>query len=143
MVHALAESWRILMFGGRLIDLRPYKSEWPIEIVSRDKQILAGRLDENQNGLSDDEASDNAISEVIQRGWFKEESKEFFEYAYYWDTVDQMNEYVKTEWSNLAIIPENVLSNAQRIARVAGEQVQIRIRRIILIARYRKITKDK
>lgn len=131
------------MFGGRLIDLRPYKSEWPIEIVSRDKQILAGRLDENQNGLSDDEASDNAISEVIQRGWFKEESKEFFEYAYYWDTVDQMNEYVKTEWSNLAIIPTNVLSNAHRIARVAGEQVQIRIRRIMLIARYRKMTKDK
>jgi hypothetical protein len=143
MVHALAESWRILKFGGGLIDLRPYKSEWPVEIVSRDTQILAGRLDENKNGLSDDEASDNAISEVIQRGWFKEESKEFFEYAYYWDTVDQMNEYVKTEWSNLAIIPENVLSNAQRIARVAGEQVQIRIRRIILIARYRKITKDK
>ncbi len=131
------------MFGGRLIDLRPYKSEWPIEIVSRDKQILAGRLDENQNGLSDDEASDNAISEVIQRGWFKEESKEFFEYAYYWDTVDQMNEYVKTEWSNLTIMPENVLSNAQHIVRVAGEQVQIRIRRIMLIARYRKMTKDK
>ena len=119
--------------------MRPYKSEWPVEIVSRDTQILAGQLDENKNRLSDDEASDNAISEVIQRGWFKEESKEFFEYAYYWDTVDQMNEYVKMEWSNLAIIPEDVLSNAQRIARMAGEQVQIRIRRIMLIARYRKI----
>jgi len=54
-----------------------------------------------------------------------------------------MNEYVKTEWSNLAIMPENVLSNAQRIARVAGEQVQIRIRRIMLIAQYRKMTRDK
>jgi hypothetical protein len=143
MVHALTECWRILIFGGRLIDLRPYKSEWPVEIVSRDTRILAGRLDENKNGLSDDEASDNAISEVIQRGWFKEERKELFEYAYYWDTVDQMNEYVKTEWNNSAIMPENVLSNAQHIARVAGEQVQIRIRRIMLIARYRKMTKDK
>ena len=143
MVHALTESWRILKFGGGLIDLRPYKSKWPVEIVSRDTQILAGRLVGNKNGLSDDEASDNAISEVIHRGWFKEERKEFFEYAYYWDTVDQMNEYVKTEWSNIAMIPANVLSNAQRIARVAGEQVQIRIRRIMLIARYRKMTKDK
>ncbi len=123
--------------------MRPYKSERPVEIVSRDTQILAGQLDENKNGLCDDEASDNAISEVIQRGWFKKESKEFFEYAYYWDTVDQMNEYVKTEWSNFAIMPENVLSNARRIARVAGEQVQIRIRRIMLIARYRKMTKGK
>ena len=142
MVHALAECWRILIDGGGLIDLRPYKSEWPVEIVSRDTQILTGRLDVNKEN-SDDAASDNAVSEVIKKGWFEKESKDFFEYSYYWDTVDQMNEYVNTEWSNSVIMPENVLSIARRITRVAGEQVQIRIRRTMLIARYRKMTKGK
>lgn len=119
--------------------MRPHISEWPIEIVSRETKILAGHLDNIMPGLSDDAASDNAISEVIQRGWFKEESKEFFEYAYYWDTVDQMKEYVKTEWSNSANMPENILSNTRRIALAEGKQAQIRIRRIMLIASYRKI----
>ena len=122
--------------------MRPYKSEWPVEIVSRDTQILTGRLDVNKEN-SDDAASDNAVSEVIKKGWFEKESKDFFEYSYYWDTVDQMNEYVNTEWSNSVIMPENVLSIARRITRVAGEQVQIRIRRTMHIARYRKRTKGK
>lgn len=138
MVHALSESWRILKVDGRLIDLRPYRSEWFVEIVSKDNPILAGQFIGKEEGLIDDDKSDKAISEVIRRGWFKKENKEFFDYTYYWDSFDQMFDYVSTSWSNLISTPKSVLSNVRRLSQAAGEQTQIRIRRVMLIASYRK-----
>jgi hypothetical protein len=142
MVHALAESWRVLKAGGRLIDLRPYSSGWPVEIVSRDTQMLAGPLDDSV-GLGVDIASDNAVLEAVQSGWFEKENKGSFEYAYYWDSVDEMNEFVKEKWCNSATVPDSVLSEARRLVQLTGEQVQIRIRRTMLIASYRKLAECK
>lgn len=142
MVHALAECWRVLRVGGRLIDLRPYASGWPVEIVRRDTRILAGQLDDNL-GTSDDIASDIAVSEAVRRRWFEKENEEFFEYAYYWDTVDEMNAFIEVEWCNLATVPDNVLSETRRLVQLTGERVQIRIRRTMLIASYRKLAECK
>jgi hypothetical protein len=142
MVNALAESWRVLRVGGRLVDLRPHVSGWPVEIVSRDTRILVGQLDDKK-GISDDVASDNAISEAVQRGWFEKEDEEFFEYVYYWDTVDKMNAFIEEEWCDLATMPDNVLSETRRLVQLTGEQVQIRVRRTILIASYRKLAECK
>jgi len=142
MVHALAESWRVLKVGGRLIDLRPFASGWPVEIVNRDTQMLAGPLDD-EIGLSVDISSDNAVLEAVQRGWFEKENEGSFEYNYYWDSVDEMNEFVKAEWCNSATVPDSVLSEARRLVQLTGEQVQIRIRRTMLIACYRKLARCK
>lgn len=138
MVHALAECWRVLRVGGKLIDLRPHGSVWPVEIVSRDTRILAGQLDDKL-GTSDDIASDIAVSEAVRRRWFEKENEEFFEYAYYWDTVDEMNSFIEVEWSDLAAVPDNVLSETRRLVQLTGERVQIRVRRTMLIASYRKL----
>lgn len=138
MVHALAECWRVLRVGGKLIDLRPHGSGWPVEIVSRDTRILAGQLDDKL-GTSDDIASDIAVSEAVRRRWFEKENEEFFEYAYYWDTVDEMNSFIEVEWSDLAAVPDNVLSETRRLVQLTGERVQIRVRRTMLIASYRKL----
>ena len=139
MVHALSESWRILKAGGRLIDLRPYRSEWYVELISKDNPILAGKFIGKEEGLTDDDMSDKAISEVIRRGLFKKENKEFFDYSYYWDSFDQMFDYVSTTWSNLVSTPKNVLSNVRQMEKVQRGQAVIRIRRKILIASYRKV----
>ena len=72
-----------------MIDLRPYASGWPAEIVNRDTQMLAGPLDD-EIGQSVDIASDNAVLEAVQRGWFEKENEGSFEYAYYWDSVDEV-----------------------------------------------------
>jgi hypothetical protein len=138
MVHALGECWRVLRVGGRLIDLRPHVSGWPVEIVSPDTRILVGQLDDKA-GISDDIASDVAVSEAVHRGWFERENEGFFEYAYYWDTVDEMNAYIETEWSNLVAVQGNVLSEARRLVQLTSEPVQIRIRRTMLIGSYRKL----
>lgn len=142
MVHALAESWRVLKTGGRLVDLRPYSTGWPLEVVTRDTQILAGPLDDTI-GQSVDIASDDAILEALQRGWFQAENKTSFQYTYYWDTVDDMHEYLEANWEESATVPGNVLSNAHRLVQSAGKPVQIRIRRTMTLASYRKLAEAK
>lgn len=142
MVHALAESWRVLKVGGRLIDLRPYASGRPVEIVSRDTQMLAGPLDD-EIGLSVDIASDNAVLEAVQRGWFEKENEGSFEYAYYWHSVDEMNEFIQAKWCNSATVPDSVMSEARRLVQLTAEQVQVRIRRTMLITSYRKLAECK
>ncbi len=139
MVHALSESWRILKKDGRLIDMRPYKSDWFVDIVRKGESFHAGQFLGKKEGLMDDEMSEKAISKVIQRGLFKEESKEFFEYAYYWDSVDQMHEYASTTWRNLIGMPKNVLIKAHQLEKELGGNSVLRIRRKILIASYRKL----
>lgn len=140
MVHALMESWRVVRVGGRLLDLRPLASGWPVEIVSQDAEMLAGRLDDKKR-IGEDTASNNAVSEAVQRGWFKKESEDIFEYAYYWDTVEEMIEYVGADWWNSAIVPENVMAEAHRLVHLAGGQAEIRIRRSMVLASYRKLAK--
>jgi hypothetical protein len=138
MVHALAESWRLMRFGGTMIDLRPMASGWPVEIVSKNSEIIAGLLDDNNRKLVD-AASDDAVSEAVQRGWFKKVSEDYFDYEYYWDTVEEMVEYVESDWCNAATIPESVLAEVHRLVDVTGEEVEIRIRRAMVIASYRKL----
>lgn len=82
MVHALAECWRVLQIGGRLIDLRPHVSGWSAEVVNRESRLLVAQLDDKR-GISDDIASYRAILETVHKGWFEKEIEEFFEYAYY------------------------------------------------------------
>ena len=142
MVHALAECRRVLQVCGRLIDLRPHGSGWPVEIVGQGTRILAGQLDDVL-GKSDEIASDNAVSEAVRRGWFEKENEEFFEYAYYWDTVDKMNEFIEAEWCEFAAVPDNFLSETRRLVQSTSEPVQIRIRRTMLIASYRKLAECK
>ncbi len=138
MVHALAECWRLLKVGGRLIDLRPHVSGWPVEIVGPNTRILVGQLDGNKK-IADDIASDIAVSDAVQRGWFELENEEFFEYANYWDTVDKMYEFVKAEWCNSATMSDSVLSAARRQVQMTDKQVQVRVRRTMLIVCYRKL----
>jgi len=142
MVHALAESCRVLKTGGRLVDLRPYSTGWPLEVVTRDTQILAGPLDDTI-GQSVDIASDDAILEALRRGWFQEEKKTSFQYAYYWDTVDDMHEFLKANWEESATVPDSVLSKAHRLVQRIDKPVQIRIRRTMSLASYRKLAEHK
>ena len=142
MVHALAESCRVLKVGGRLVDLRPYSSGWPLEVVTQDTQLLAGPLDDSI-GLSADIASDDAVLEALQRGWFEVENKTSFQYTYCWDTVDGMHEFLKANWKESATVPDSVLSKARCLVQSAHKPVQIRIRRTMSLASYRKLAEAK
>jgi len=138
MVHALAEVWRVLRADGHLIDLRPIAAQWPVEVVTATEASLAGWLDTTPK-IPGDRTSDRAISEVVERGWFKEESATTFPFAYYWQTVEEMQAYLKVNWADSAVLPDPVRIEARRLAHLAGRPVQIRIQQTIHLARYRKV----
>ena len=138
MVHALAETWRVLRVGGRLVDLRPYASGWPLEILTRDSRLLAGPLDDSI-WQPMDVACDKAIRETLRRGWFEEENEGSFEYTYYWDSVDGMAAYLKENWKKSARVPGSLLAKARRLEQAAGGPVQVRVRRSLSIVSYRKV----
>ncbi len=137
-VHALAETWRVLRVAGQLIDLRPLTSGWLVEVVGEDEATLAGRLDDTPR-VGHNIASDKAVAEAVERGWFKKGSREFFQYNYYWDTVEEMREYIEVNWSSAAVLPDPVRAEVSRLAQLYLGSEQIRVQRTMLLASYRKL----
>lgn len=138
MVHALVETWRVLRPGGQLIDLRPLASEWLVEVVGKDGVTLAGRIDQSP-WTPNVVAANQAIAEVVERGWFTKKNRATFQYNYYWDTVEEMQTYVEANWTTVAVLPDSVRAKAGHLASLATGPVQIRVQRTMHLACYRKV----
>ena len=137
MVHALEETWRVLVPGGWLLDLRPLSKDPPLEIVSRDQFKLAGYLDFSA-GIPDDSASDRAINALMDQGAFVNRTIRRFNFAYYWETVEQMQCYVEDRWSDIAKLPKHVVKAAYRMENEAQTTVHVRIRVLMQLGSYKK-----
>src|SRR5258705_11392001 len=92
MVHALHEIWRVLVTNGRLIDLRPRATNWPLEMVADGQASLAGKVD-NAPFVPDDNAAESAIQRTVREGLFSREHYVSFDCASYWDTLEGMCAY--------------------------------------------------
>ena len=69
MVHALLECWRVLETDGILIDLRPFHSNPALEVITVEGIFVPGNVDDS-GGAPDDIAADEAIAEMVRRGYF-------------------------------------------------------------------------
>lgn len=140
MVHALQEIWRALAPRGILIDLRPLSDQWPIEILNGNQATLAGHLDDSQDTDADTDAN-NALLRVEGSGLFIREREGAFTFHWYWDTLDEMLDYVKERWTNTRL-PEEAVAEAKRLLAGAGAGAKICIRGKIIISRWRKVETD-
>ena len=140
MVHALNESWRVLKQGGWLIDIRPYSLSPPVEVVMNDTVRIAGPIDSSA-GVPDDEASDRAIQEVVKNGAYSKSEAGSFKFAYYWDTLEHMKDYIEERWSDSTHLPKRTLDEAARLVSESMGTIQIRIRSDMKIVRYKKLGK--
>jgi SAM-dependent methyltransferase len=138
MVHALEESWRVLKTGGRLVDLRPTSPRWKVEVVSQGSAMVAGEFDDTTRSR-EDVASNRAVSEILFRRLFYKESIDFFEFEYYWDTVDGMVEHVEYDWLDESTVPEDIVGEARRLFKSINGHAEIRIKRKMIIAMYSKL----
>jgi hypothetical protein len=137
MVHALREIWRVLAPHGWLLDVRPLAANAPLEIVVGNHVWRAGRVDE-AGGLPDDHAANEAVRTVVRDGWFIRERQKRFEYAWYWDTLDELQTHIAERWSNSVKMPAAVGADAARLLATAGTGARVRLRLTLTIARYRK-----
>jgi hypothetical protein len=127
MVHALEEGCRVLVPRGLLVDLRPLSLDAPLEIVYPDEALLAGHLDMSldRDGTI---AADQALEAVIAQVAFETKRKETFDFAYYWDSLDEAAAYVEDNWEDWARLPEPVLWRAKNLVATRSVKGRIRIR---------------
>jgi SAM-dependent methyltransferase len=140
MVHALKEIRRVLAPGGVLLDLRPVGDRWPVEVVNAagEEVGVAGRMEDLPAQLADDAASADALARAARAGWFVREREEFFDFFYYWDTVEEMKAHVDEKWAEYVGLPDEVLAQARRLMGGAGAGGRVRGRVKMLVARWRK-----
>ncbi len=137
MVHALEESWRVLASQGLLIDIRPFSSRPMVELLSVQAVYQAGRIDDSP-GLPTDLAADEAVEEMVRRGFFSRLGRARFSLAYYWETLQDMQAYITERWSDSAHLPEEVLASAHTHLAETREPVRFRVQLDMLIGRYQK-----
>jgi hypothetical protein len=137
MVHALREIWRVLTPRGWLLDVRPLSTNAPLEIVAGTQVWRAGRVDES-GGLSDDHAANESLRTTVREGWFVRERQARFDYAWYWDTLDELQTHIAEKWSNSTQLPATVGAEAARLLAAAGTGARVRLQLTLTIARYRK-----
>ena len=128
MVHALQETWRVLVSHGILIDVRPISGDAQLEIITHERSESTGIVDMSP-GIASDIAADDAINDVIQKGAFKNlEMEERFDVSYYWTTVEEMKAYVDDKWKNDAILSDDVVNKAQTLFNNHRAEAGVRIR---------------
>ena len=122
-----------------MIDLRPVESGVKIEVVSQGKVQTAGELISMPIGQADDQAAFRAIGEAEAKGWYVKERQENFDLFYYWDMPSEMKEYIDTEWGDYEKMEDDVYRAAQSLWSLANADARVRVRRRMLIARWRKV----
>ena len=139
MVHALEESWRVLAPGGQLVDIRPLTSNPPLEVIFNEEISIAGQVDDSVDTPSDI-AANEAVKEVVNRGIFLKQQEERFEFAYYWDKLEDMEVYIEDQWSDWVNLPQEVSGKARRLTKDFDGNVRYRVQVDMLISRYKKQT---
>jgi len=133
MVHALDEVWRTLIPRGVLLDIRPYLPFGPLELVQPETTTVLGRLEEVESDPTD-AAADEAIAEVLRRGLFHLDRADSFYYSGYWDSVDEVREYLR-DWSDVARLPRRLAGLARKSLRHAGPKARLRLRTYVVVNR--------
>jgi hypothetical protein len=139
MVHALEEIRRVLVPDGILIDLRPFADSWPIEVVSRRERRNVSHVTDLAPGLADDAAANAALEVAEQRGWYRREEGGSFALQYYWDSPNQMQEFIESDWSDFIEIADDAWKQIRSEWATADADARLTVRVKMLIARFRRL----
>jgi len=138
MVHALKEAHRVLVPQGIIVDVRPLSVDVPLEILYKGDRESAGMIDTSPD-IELDIAADNAIESILIGRIFVESSKEYFDFAYYWKTIHEMEEDLEEFWKDDVILPEAVIQQAHKLINKQRQQTQIRVGLQMKLGKYEKL----
>jgi hypothetical protein len=127
MVHALEECWRVLIPGGQVIDLRPLSVDPPFEVIFPTEIKMPGLMDMSPDRESE-VAADRAIEEVTRAGIFTTKDKVYFDFAYYWDSIEAAIVYIQDEWEGSAILSDELVKMVRNMQAASQERLRVRIR---------------
>jgi len=137
MVHALKEAYRVLIPQGIMIDVRPLSVDVPLEIIYKGGSESAGIIDMSPD-IDLDIAADRAIASVVKDRIFVESKVEFFDFAFNWKTLKDMQDYMEEFWKDDVIVPEEVVKQARILMGKLRPQTQIRVGIQMKLGKYEK-----
>ena len=139
MVHALRDAWRVLGPDGTLIDLRPLSGLFPIDAVAGLETVRVGKAD-STDGLELDRAADEAIRAQVDDGALVPRRHTQFDIQFYWNTTDDMVEYMTTGRTAKHVTPSYAEIDAalQAMTARAGRAARLRATRRMMLASYAK-----
>ena len=138
MVHALEEIHRTLVPQGILLDLRPLAASWAVEVTSGAFEHQVGRLTDDPQAPVYDQAANKSLQKAARRRWFIRESEASFPFFYYWDTPEEMENYIREEWSDFIQQDEALFSATQDAWENASADRRLRVRVKMHLARWCK-----
>lgn len=135
MVHALSEAQRALRPGGRLIDLRPTMRNRRVELDLPGATLFLGEIDSSST-FPDHLAANAALEAALIAGDILLEHETAFAYVTDLDSQADLRE-IKAGLRR-SVMPESIFEKVKRFTADESADFLIRIRREMLIARYRK-----
>ena len=136
MVHALSEARRVLLPGGRLIDLRPTMRNRRVELDLPGASLFMGEIDSSST-FPDHVAANEAIDAALSAGNFRLEHLTTFAIAHDLDTLVDLREF-KAGFRR-SVMPDSIFEQISAITADRPADFVIRIRREMLVARYRRL----
>ena len=137
MVHGLQEAWCVLVSRGPLIDLRPICLDIPLEIITASGSESAGLVDMSPE-IDKDIASDAAIQTVVSEGLYIKEIQEYFDSAYYWNTIREFEADLDERWKDDIILPRDVLKQGRALYKKHPEGARVRMRIRMTLTKFTK-----
>lgn len=136
MVHALSEARRALKPGGRLIDLRPTMRNRTVELELANATLSIGEIDSSST-FSDHVAANDALDAALAAGEFRLEHIETFQILHDLDALADLRAFQAD--LRRSVMPESVFQRVESLTAGEAGGWLIRIRREMLIARYRRL----
>ena len=134
MVNALRETWRVLAANGMFVDLRPFSSKCPIEVVTPREAIQIGEVDAHGTA-EDDAAADSATRQAVEDGWYVPLGDTRFLFDFCWDKVSEMASFMEESRRMKKVTPS--YSEIEKIYRElnteAEDRTRLRCRRLMML----------
>ncbi len=134
-MHALSEVRRVLKPGGRLIDLRPTMRNRTIELELPTARLHIGEIDSSST-FPDHVAANAALDAAMTAGEFSLKHMTNFYYMSDLDSLADLRDF--KAGLRRSVLPESIFERIEALTTDEPAGYLIRIRREMLIARYRK-----
>src|SRR3954452_13379247 len=133
MVDALRRAHRLLRPRGCLVDLHPTAARASVEVATQ----VIGDVDADDGPLRHAAAGD-ALTSVVDAGFFVVERSFEFDFYTYADTIEELREYVEQNWLHARI--DGAIVRRTNEALFGAPGVRPRVREQVRLTRLRPIT---